>query len=108
MIRELSRILDLPSWTTYRGGRALCRIAFSRRSARFLLATVRISVISVAVFATLIATAYAFENWRGRRSWEKTKQVLKSRGEGLEMADFLPPPVQDDQNFAAAPFTAHY
>ncbi|HXI72791.1 MAG TPA: hypothetical protein VNN22_20830 [Verrucomicrobiae bacterium] len=59
--------------------------------------------------ATLIALFYAEENWRGRHDWERYKHEWEARGEKFDFADFVPPPVPADQNFALTPiiFTSY-
>jgi hypothetical protein len=54
----------------------------------------------------LILVFYAEENWRGYRAWQKYKQMMTARGEILDPAAFIPPPVPDDQNFAMTPALA--
>jgi hypothetical protein len=56
-----------------------------------------------ACFATLTALFYAEEDWRGKHDWEKHKREWEAKGEKFNFADFVPPPVPDDQNFAMAP-----
>jgi hypothetical protein len=58
------------------------------------------------VLVVLTLLFYAEENWRGYHAWEKYKQTMASRGEPLEPALFIPPPVADEQNFAMTPALA--
>jgi hypothetical protein len=60
-------------------------------------------LFSLACIATLIALFYAEENWRGKHDWENYKQEWAAKGEQFDFADFYPPTVADDQNFAMAP-----
>ena len=60
-------------------------------------------LFGLACFATLIALFYAEENWRGKHDWEKYKHEWEAKGEKFDFADFVPPPVPDDQNFALTP-----
>jgi hypothetical protein len=53
---------------------------------------------------TLMALFYAEESWRGRHAWDKYRHGLEARGEQLDFSAFIPPPIPDDQNFAATPF----
>ena len=55
------------------------------------------------VLATLIALAYAVEDWRGERAWAEVRRELIAKGEPTEMSALAPPPVPDDQNLAMAP-----
>ena len=60
-------------------------------------------LFSLACIATVIGLLYAEENWRGRHAWENYKQEWGAKGEQFDFADFYPPAVTDDQNFAMAP-----
>jgi hypothetical protein len=60
-------------------------------------------LLSVAAVATLVASFYTVENWRGKRAWEQSKRKLEAAGEVLDWAAFIPAPVADDQNFFKAP-----
>jgi len=60
-------------------------------------------IFVLACLATLIALFYAEEDWRGRHDWEKYKREWEAKGEKFDFADFVPPPVPDDQNFALTP-----
>jgi len=61
------------------------------------------AVFVLACFITLIALFYAEENWRGKHAWENFKREWEAKGEKFNFADFVPPPVPDDQNFALTP-----
>lgn len=76
--------------------RRFLRWLFSWRGLRAILFIV-VSLI------TLIALFYAEENWRGKHAWESYKREWEARGEKFDLADFIPPPVPDDQNFAMTP-----
>jgi len=53
---------------------------------------------------TVVALLYGEENWRGRRAWNKKRREIEARGEKVDLDAFTPPPVPDEQNFAATPF----
>src|SRR6266436_866175 len=53
---------------------------------------------------TLLALYYAEENWRGQRVWKSYRQELEAHGGQLDYRAFIPKPVPEEQNFAAAPF----
>jgi len=57
----------------------------------------------LAVAAILIALFYAEENWRGKHAWKKYKREWEAKGERFDREAFIPPPVPDEQNFAAIP-----
>ncbi len=81
----------------YGASLGLCRALFTWRNTRRV-------VFSGAIVATLIAAFYTVENWRGRRAWMQARQALAERGETLELSEFIPPPVPDEQNFALAEY----
>jgi len=68
---------------------------------------VGILALTAASLVTLVALFYAVENWRGKRAWDRCRRELEAQGEKLDFRAFIPPPVPDDQNFAAAPIFAH-
>ena len=57
-------------------------------------------LFGLACLATLIALFYAEENWRGKRDWEKYKREWEAKGDKFDFADFVPPPVPDDQEIS--------
>ena len=65
------------------------------------------TAVVFASLVTLVALFYAVENWRGQRAWNRCRRELEAQGEKLDFRAFIPPPVPDDQNFAAAPIFAH-
>jgi hypothetical protein len=83
----LTSLLTLPHWL----GKFFCWQNYRR------------AAFGLACFATLAALFYAEEDWRGWHDWTKYKSDWGAKGEKFEFADFVPPPVPDDQNFAMAP-----
>jgi len=61
--------------------------------------------ITVALVALLL-NFYFEENVRGRRLWDAHLRDLAARGDSLDIRQYVPPPVPDDQNMAAAPIFA--
>ena len=57
-------------------------------------------------FAILFALFYAEEDWRGGRAWQTFQAQSAARGEKLDFASIIPPPVPDEQNFALSPVVA--
>ena len=55
------------------------------------------------LLAALVPVFYAEENWRGHRAWENYRHELEAKGEKLDFADYVPPRVPDEKNFAFAP-----
>src|SRR5215217_1571263 len=53
--------------------------------------------------ATAIALFYAVENWRGRRAWNAYVAKVNARGDSVEVAAVIPPPIPDAENFALSP-----
>ncbi|MGO8698885.1 MAG: hypothetical protein ACLQVY_14315 [Limisphaerales bacterium] len=76
-----------------------------RRFFRWLFSwrTARRATIALACFVTLIALAYTEEDWRGKRAWKQCKAELEAKGDVLDWAAFIPPPMPDEQNFFKAP-----
>lgn len=77
---------------------ALCRLFCWRNLKR--------AFIAGAVCLVLFALLHLVENWRGRRAWEALKRDWEAKGERFDFANFIPPPVPDDQNFALTPIVA--
>jgi hypothetical protein len=59
--------------------------------------------IAVLVLALLVVALVQFENWRGRRAWQSFVAESRAAGEDLRLEAVIPPPVPDEQNFAAIP-----
>jgi hypothetical protein len=57
----------------------------------------------LAIGAGVLALTYLVEDARGYLAWRALRQELIGAGERLDWKDFIPPPVPDEQNFAAAP-----
>jgi len=51
----------------------------------------------------LVVALYAEEDWRGAAEWNQAQAEIAAAGESLDPKKFIPPPVPDDQNFAALP-----
>ena len=64
------------------------------------------ALFGLACLVTLIALAYAEEDWRGWHAWNQFKHQWEAKGEKFDFASVVPPPVPDDQNFALAPVVA--
>jgi hypothetical protein len=63
-------------------------------------------LFGLACLGTLIALFYAEEDWRGWHAWNQFKHQWEAKGEKLDLASVVPPPVPDDQNFALTPVVA--
>lgn len=63
----------------------------------------RRGLFGVACLITLIALAYAEENWRGRHAWQEHRREWEAKGEAFDVAALTPPPVPDEKNFALTP-----
>lgn len=64
---------------------------------------VRRLLFSAACLLTLLALAYAVENWRGSRAWRAHKAEWEAKGETFSIARLAPPPVPQEKNFALTP-----
>ena len=64
------------------------------------------SLFGLACLATLIALAYAEEDWRGWHAWNHFKHEWEAKGEKFDFASVIPSAVPDEQNFALTPVVA--
>lgn len=60
-------------------------------------------LFAVVCLVTVVALAYAEENWRGKQAWQKYRQQWETKGEKFSLKALVPPPVPDDNNFAFTP-----
>ena len=63
----------------------------------------RRTLLVFACLATVIALAYAEEDWRGWHAWRHLKQTWMAKGEYFSLAELVPPPVPEADNFAMTP-----
>lgn len=63
----------------------------------------RRTLITLAIFATLIATIYTIENWRGQRAWKQCKRDLIAAGYEMDWNRLIPPAIPDERNIFKAP-----
>lgn len=66
----------------------------------------RILLLLVVAAATAIAIFYAWTDWAGARHWKAVEAELLAKGEPLTIDEFVPKPIPDEMNFAAAPIFA--
>lgn len=66
----------------------------------------RILIWAPAILIALVVLFFAIENWRGRRAWKGYLTELKARGDSPLPEAVIPPPVPDEDNFAATPLLA--
>jgi hypothetical protein len=79
---------------------------WERSTIRWLLQPrqLRIALCALVCLVTLLGLCYVAIDWSGKRAWDKYRQQLEAEGERIQLSDFVPPPVPDDQNFAMTPF----
>ncbi len=79
---------------------------WERSTIRWLLQPrqLRIALCALVCLVTLVGLCYVVINWSGKHAWDKYRQQLEAQGERIQVSDFVPPPVPDDQNFAMTPF----
>src|SRR5262245_25719055 len=53
-----------------------------------------------------ICVVMLIKGQRGGREWETCRRELEAKGEHLDWREFVPPPVRDEDNFAATPLLA--
>src|SRR5215471_21734164 len=56
-----------------------------------------------AICLVLVALFYAEENWRGKKTWEQCKRVLRTQGIALDWTNYIPAAVPEDQNIFGVP-----
>lgn len=63
-------------------------------------------VWSFAWLITLLILAVVVLNWKGARAWKAVVEEMNAKGESLDIASIVPPPVPDEDNMAMAPIFA--
>lgn len=58
--------------------------------------------IGFGILALIVSLFYVEEDWRGARIWAKTKAEYEAQGFSFDPKALIPPPVPDEQNFAAS------
>ncbi len=103
LLRRLRLPLDeLPDLETGAGGAESETYA----GRRILSRRAEVAVAAVVGVPLLVWLFYVEENIRGERAWNDYKRQQEARGERMDPAALVPPPVPDHQNFAAAPYWA--
>jgi hypothetical protein len=74
----------------------------SQRRSRNIIRLRRFMLVMIGLI-TVIAAFYAVEDWRGKRAWERCKRDIEGKGQIIDWAALVPPPVPDEQNFFKAP-----
>ena len=72
---------------------------------------IRRVLITSAVVVTLVVSFYTVELVRGKWAWNNYGAEVEARGESLDIAALIPPPVPDEENFAMIPLfrdTLHF
>ena len=78
-----------------------------RRKAWIIAGRILLGFFATLIFLALLLKIFCIqENWRGRRALARCERELRARGEKLDLATFIPPPVPDAENFAMAPLLA--
>jgi len=73
------------------------------RVGRFLWKWFRRGLFALICLVTLIALVIAEENFRTQRAWDDFRRTAAARGDKLTLAECVPAPVPDEQNFAMTP-----
>jgi len=60
-------------------------------------------LIPAAVCLVLLGLFYAEEDWRGKRTWEKCKRVLRTQRIALDWTNYIPAAVPENQNIFGVP-----
>ena len=72
------------------------------------ITTLRRTLLSLAVLATIIAAAWVEEDMRGERELRRFEQKCREEGEPLDYMFYKPAPVPDSQNLFQAPILAQF
>jgi hypothetical protein len=67
---------------------------------------IKYAFFGIAALILLGLLVAGFENWRGRRAWEKFRAEWEAKGEQFDIAAFIPKPVPPEENFATTPLLA--
>lgn len=67
---------------------------------------IRWLILSVMGLVTLVALAYAIENWRGQKAWQIHRREREAQGDLFVWSAITPPAVPDERKLAAAPVFA--
>jgi hypothetical protein len=81
----------------------LPRLVFPKLVTVKRLRTLLFLVVSL---VTLVALFYAEEDARGKFAWNRYMEKARTRAVELDWRAYVPPPVADNQNFAASPLFA--
>jgi hypothetical protein len=78
----------------------------TRRFLRWLFSarTMRLGLITLAWFVSLVALCDGVIDWRGRHAWNEYRQNYEAHVAPLDLQAFIPKPIPDSENFAATPF----
>ncbi len=60
-------------------------------------------LVPAAICLLLLGLFYTEENWRGKRTWEKCKRVLRTQRIALDWTNYLPAAIPDNQNIFGVP-----
>lgn len=66
----------------------------------------RRALIALIALITAVGILITEENWRGKRAFENYKREAEKKGERFDLADLIPAPVPDDENFFKDSFVA--
>ena len=69
----------------------------------FHWANLRAVLFGVLACVTVLLVARTLSDWQGRRAWEAYRAEAEKRGVVFDLEKLMPPPVPDEQNFAATP-----
>lgn len=67
---------------------------------------VKFAFFGIVALILLGLLAAGFENWRGRRAWERFRAEWEAKGEQFDRTALIPKPVPPEQNFAMTPLLA--
>jgi len=72
----------------------------------FMKTLLKVLLWLLGTLVALVGIVHAEEYLRGRYLWERHLRELAAQGDSLDIRKYIPPPIPDDRNMAAAPIFA--
>jgi hypothetical protein len=78
-------------------------VKLTRMSGRILSVLLLSALLLLLILILVLAPLIAFENWRAHRAWDRFVADTAATGDDISPESVIPPPVPDEENFAAIP-----
>ncbi len=83
-------------------------VKLPRMAGRALAVLLLSALLMLLVLILVLAPFVAFENWRAHRAWDRFIADTAAVGDDLSPESVIPPPVPDEENFAAIPLLQEF